>query len=224
MTTATLSWQQAPGTWGWSGALRVLFAAHARPSYYEDDDVELPLPAGHEPSSMIDRLRKRDSNAWHHLFSTEMTAVYRYALSRLGNPADAEDLVGHVFEEAWEHAESLQDRGLPARAWLFGIARNLVNSHRRRWFRQAPTLTLEAFDAPLDDPGLNPDMMDLARAIGALAASHGEVISLRFIHGLSLQETADVLGTTIDGVKGRQARALAELRDRMSVSPLSLPD
>ena len=193
--------------WGF----RYLLAALAR----------LPSEAGDAPdvhvvpSSMIESLRQRDPNAWHHLFSTEMAAVFRYVLSRVGNHADAEDLAGHVFEEAWEHAESLHDRGLPPRAWLFGIARNLVNTHRRRWFRHQPALALEAFDGHAEDPGLDSELLDLAGAVASLAAGHGEVINLRFIHGLSLQETAAVLGTTVDGVKGRQARALAELRERM---------
>jgi len=64
--------------------------------------------------------------------------------------------------------------------------------------------------------------MDLARAVASLAPGHGEVINLRFIHGLSLQETAEVLGTTVDGVKGRQARALAELRQHL-VGPVPVP-
>jgi len=198
----------------WRG-FRDLLAALARlPSEAGDvPDVHVV------PSSTIESLRQRDPNAWHHLFSTEMPAVYRYALSRVGNPSDAEDLAGRVFEEAWEHAESLHDRGLPPRAWLFGIARHLVNTHRRRWFRHQPALALEAFGGHAEDPGLDSEMLDLARALASLAAGHSEVINLRFIHGLSLQETAEVLGTTVDGVKGRQARALAELRLRLGGPP-----
>jgi len=120
-----------------------------------------------------------------------------------------------VFEEAWRHAGSLEDRGLPARAWLFGIARNLVNGHRRKLLRKAPQVTLEAYDAPESDRSLDPELMDLARAVASLPSALAEVITLRFVHGLSLAETADVLHTTIDGVKGRQARALADLRNRL---------
>ena len=170
-------------------------------------------------SPVIDLLRRRDPESWRELFAEEMPVIYRYGMSRLGNAHDAEDLAGQVFEEAWKHAESLKDRGLPARVWLFGIARNLVATHRRRWFRQQPALALEAFDAPAIDPGLDTELIDLARSIAQLSSAHAEVISLRFIHGLSLQETAEVLGTTVDGVKGRQARALAELRDRLELAP-----
>lgn len=192
----------------WRG-FKALLAALARLPWgggEEEEDV-------HARQGAIEPLRRRDQEAWRQLFAAEMPAVYRYALSRLGNAADAEDLTSSVFAEAWEHAGSLEDRGLPPRAWLFGIARNLVSTHRRRWFRRPPMLALEAFDSQADDPGLSADLLDLARGVAALSAGHAEVVMLRFIHGLSLQETAAVLLTTVDGVKGKQARALSELRE-----------
>ena len=65
------------------------------------------------------------------------------------------------------------------------------------------------------NPGLNDDRIDLARALASLDSGWSEVITLRFIHGLSAQETAEVLGITVDAVKGKQARALAELRKKL---------
>lgn len=168
------------------------------------------------PRSEVDLLRRRDPDAWRTFFEREMPAIYKYAMSRLGNPSEAEDVTSQVFEEAWDHAGSVEDHGLPARAWLFGIARNVVNTHRRKWTRRPAIVALEGFDGGAVDPSLSPELMDLARGIAMLDRSHSEVISLRFINGLSLQETAAVLGTSIDGVKGRQARALAELRRHLA--------
>ncbi len=177
----------------------------------------------HEPAApppvrpgFIQAIRERDAEAWHDLFDREMPAIYRYALSRLGDAARAEDATSEVFEQAFRNAESFHDRGLPPRAWLFGIARHVVGSHRRSWFRRPPQLTIEAFDGGGEDQALSPDRLDLARAIAELEPAHCEVISLRFLHGLSLQETAEVIGASTDAVKGRQARALAALRERLS--------
>jgi RNA polymerase sigma-70 factor (ECF subfamily) len=141
-----------------------------------------------------------------------MPAIFRYCRLRLGDPARAEDATADVFEQAWRSADSYEDRGLPPRAWLFGIARHVVGSHRRWLVRQPPHLALEAFDGPATDSGLHTDRLDLAQAIAALDAAHAEVITLRFIHDLPLAVTADALGVTVDAVKGRQARALAALR------------
>lgn len=174
-----------------------------------------PTMPGAPTAAQVRAIRGREPGAWHELFDREMPAIYRYALSRLGDPGRAEDATSEVFEQAWRHAETFENRGLPVRAWLFGIARNVVGSHRRSWFRRAPQLAIEAFDGAGDDDALSPERLDLARAVAALEPAHAEVISLRFVHGLSLHEAADVIGASVDAVKGRQARALAALRERM---------
>ena len=163
-------------------------------------------------------IRRRDPDAWRRLFDREMPAIYRYARSRLGDPARAEDATSEVFEQAWKSADVLRDQGLPVRAWLFGIARNVVGSHRRWLVRGPAQVTIDAFDGAEEDRGLSGERLDLVRAIAGLDAGHAEVINLRFVQGLSLQETAAVIGTTVDGVKGRQARALAALRERLGTA------
>ena len=77
-----------------------------------------------------------------------MPAIFRYARLRLGDESRAEDATAEVFEHAFRSIESYEERGLPVRAWLFGIARNVVASHRRWFVRQPPQVALEAFDAP----------------------------------------------------------------------------
>ena len=193
----------------WRG---ILFAAAMRIATEDDAPEGPPSPLA---VSRISALRGRDPQAWNELFASEHQAIYRYALSRLANPVDAEDATSHVFAEAWEHAESMEDRGLPPRAWLFGIARNIVNTRRRLFARRPPALSLEAFDGAADEAGIAPELLDLALAIASLERGQAEVIALRFIHDLSLQETAAALGTTTDAVKGRQARALGQLRRRL---------
>jgi RNA polymerase sigma-70 factor, ECF subfamily len=184
------------------------------------DGISRPAisPVASLPRTPNAALRNHDPEAWHDFFEAEHAAIYRYALSRLADAQDAEEVTSEAFAEAWENAASFEDIGLPARAWLFGIARNLVNRRRRRLFQRPPTLALEAFDCPADEPAMAPDLIDLARAIAALEKAHAEVITLRFIHDLSLQETAAAMGTTVDVVKGRQARALVRLRKQLDVT------
>jgi RNA polymerase sigma-70 factor (ECF subfamily) len=178
-------------------------------------EVEWPGSSPDSDPGQIRRLKGRDPQAWEAFFSAEMPVIYRYMLSRLGEPSEAEDAASEVFEEAWDHAPKLEDHGLPARAWLFGIARHVVGTRRRRFLRRPSMLALDALDGSTGDPALSPELLDLARAIATLDSNHAEVITLRFVHGLSLQETASTLETSIDAVKGRQARALVELRRQL---------
>ncbi len=180
--------------------------------------LERSMPTGRANDSVdpaIEDLRQRDPGAWHALLTQETPAIYRYAHARLGSVEDAEDVTSEVLEEAWRCIPSLQDRGLPPRSWLFGIAAKVVARHWRRHFRRPPTLSIAAFDGSGGDPASSTDTLDLVREIAALKREHAEVIVLRFIHELSLHETAAALSVSVDSVKGRQARALAELRRRL---------
>ncbi len=73
-------------------------------------------------------------------------------------------------------------------------------------------LELAAFDGAGDGPEATTDQIALAAAIAELPKADAEVITLRFLHGLSLQETAEVMRTSLDAVKARQSRALKKLR------------
>ena len=190
------------------GALALALAAE-----YGSAEPPAATEAGAAEPGLIERLRRRDPAAWRELFEREMPAIYRYAYSRVPSAGDAEDLASLVFEQAWRSAEHLQDRGLPARAWLFGIARHVVTEHRRRLFRAPPVVALEAFDGP--DEGLegHAEQLALAKAVASLPRADAEVVTLRFLHGPSLAETAEAMATTVDAVKARQTRALRKLRE-----------
>lgn len=203
MTAFPQSRQQSRGRFP---GIRVLFAAFARRGL---DAAQATPRTEHEA------LRRRDREVWRQVFETEHSAIYRYALGRLASPAEAEDATSQVFAEAWEHAADFDDHGLPVRAWLFGIARNVVNGQRRRFMQRPPLLSLEEHDRADHDPALDAGRMDLYRVIAALEPSWAEVVTLRFVHGLSLVETAEALGMSLDAVKGKQARALAEMRRRL---------
>ena len=72
----------------------------------------------------LDRLKRRDRLAWSRLFEREHSLVYRFVLSRVGEPAVADDIAGQVFLEAIEGIGRYRDRGKPISAWLVTIARH----------------------------------------------------------------------------------------------------
>lgn len=58
-------------------------------------------------------------------------------------------------------------------------------------------------------------MGELLSKILELPQEHREVLELRFVSQLSIQDTADTLGRSLDSVKGMQYRALEALREKM---------
>ena len=65
--------------------------------------------------------------------------VYRYALGRLFCREAAEDVAAATFDRALATIDTYSYRGRPALAWLYGIARNVVNETRRSDMRQRAT-------------------------------------------------------------------------------------
>ena len=57
--------------------------------------------------------------------------IYRYIVSRVHRPADAEDLTQLVFVKALEALPRYESRGIPFGGWLFRLARNAVIDHVR---------------------------------------------------------------------------------------------
>ena len=65
------------------------------------------------------------------IFARYFAEVHRYLAGRVG-PAEADDLAAEVFSVAFAQRHRY-DLGRPcARPWLYGIATNLIASHRRR--------------------------------------------------------------------------------------------
>jgi RNA polymerase sigma-70 factor (ECF subfamily) len=83
---------------------------------------------------------------------------------------------------------------------------------RRSLLRRPPALALEAFDQPQTEVRLDASQLDLAHGIQRLPRDLGEVVTLRFLHGLTADETASVLNVPVPTVKSRQLRALTQLR------------
>jgi RNA polymerase sigma-70 factor (ECF subfamily) len=189
---------------GW----RALLLALSSPGTVETQSP--PASAG-----FLDALRRGDHDAWRRLFEEESPALYRYALSRLGAREDAEDVTNQVFAEAWRGMGRYRDEGLPVRAWLFGIARRLTSRHRARFMARNPQVSIEALNLEGSADAVDEERMALAQALAGLDPAQTEVLTLRFIHGLSLAEVAAILKTSVDGVKGRQKRALEALRSAL---------
>jgi RNA polymerase sigma-70 factor, ECF subfamily len=110
--------------------------------------------------------------------------VYR-TFARLGfSPAEAEDLTQEVFLRAIRSLSRFENRGVPFRAYLLQIARNLARDRWRAGSR-SPLPTADLPDQPLAEPGPEGLAIDAARresllaALDLLSADHRLVLRLR---------------------------------------------
>ena len=135
---------------------------------------------------------------------------------RLGNPAEADDLLQDLFIKALRQGErfcSVQN----ARAWLFEVARNTLADRLR-----VARATVELPD-DLAAPANEADTVDtltacLPRVLSELTAEDREVITLCDLQGMPQAEFAAARGLTLSAAKSRLQRARQRLKQRMTVA------
>ena len=152
----------------------------------------------------------------HDLWRDHARLVFGYLAARVGRQ-NAEDLTSEVFVRAAKALPRYEERGVPVRAWLLVITRNLVaESYRRREPIPEDFETVQERPAAAPDPGDEVGRREeVARAkslLKRLAPAQQEVIDLRFLRELSVAETAQVLESTEEAVRALTYRALKALR------------
>lgn len=154
------------------------------------------------------------------LYDEYYDRIARYALVRLGDRGEAEDLAGDVFLRALESLGSYKEKGVPMQAWLFKIAHNMVVDHLRKRAREKK-VSLDSVE--LVDPGdLESDVEQrlqwerVAETVRSLTPAQQEVIGLRFFSGLSSEEVGGLLGKGSGAVREMQSAAIKALRLMLS--------
>lgn len=87
-------------------------------------------PAGAEAELV--RAAQQDVKDFLPLYDRYRDRLYRYLLSRIGDPDEAADLLQQVFLQAMDRLSQYQPGRGPFAAWLFGIARNSATNFRQR--------------------------------------------------------------------------------------------
>jgi len=170
-------------------------------------------------SELIRRAQDGDHGAFAQIYDRYAQPLYRYIYFRVGDPDLAEDLQAEVFLRAFESLDRYEDRGWPLSAWLYRIARDrTVDVIRRRRLRQ--TVPLESWSGACDGPDreveASIDCEEVRRLLCDLTDDQRQVIYLRFMADLSIQEVALRLGRSEGAVKALQHRGLQSLARRLS--------
>jgi RNA polymerase sigma-70 factor (ECF subfamily) len=179
-------------------------------------------PAGADPErlrlvALVDLARAGDTEAFAQLYDHYVDAVYRYVYYRIGSHAVAEDLTSETFLRALRAIGGFRWQGRDIGAWFTTIARNLIADHVKSSRFRLEVTTGDILDADRGDGGLEDavlariDNERLLAAVKQLTAEQQECIVLRFLQGLSVAETAEVMGRREGAVKQLQLRAVRAL-------------
>ena len=132
-------------------------------------------------------------------------------------------LAAETFTQAFDARDRYEPRRGDVRAWLFGIAVNLLRHHHRRETRQLRAYARSGVD-PVVDPGgdaedrLVADAMGprVAAALAKLSASDREVLLLYAWAELGYDEIAAALDVPVGTIRSRLSRSRARIVDLLA--------
>lgn len=169
-------------------------------------------------AALVELAQGGDREAFAQLYDRYVDTVFRYVYVRVGQRALAEDLTSETFIRAMRRIDTFTWQGRDIAAWFVTIARNLVADHVKsaRFRFEVTTADMRDADQRVDAPDeeVLTRLRDegLVAAIRSLGSDQAECITLRFLQGLSLADTAAVLGRSEGAVKQLQLRATKALR------------
>ncbi len=168
------------------------------------------------------RATRINPDAFARLYDRYVTRVYQFLRSRTENPEDAADLTQQVFERALNGICGYDERKASFDAWLFGIARHAaIDAQRRRRGTASWDLLpeiLQGSATTADDPEdlvLRREALSyLQTLLAEIGPEKREILWLRFVLGLSVNEVAAVVGKSPAAVHKQINRTLQSLEER----------
>ncbi|MFN8023078.1 MAG: RNA polymerase sigma factor [Acidimicrobiales bacterium] len=187
-----------------------------------------PLDELASERELVERART-DRAAFAELYRRHVNAVFAVAFRRGGSRDVAEEATAATFERALRSIGGFEWRDVGIRPWLVRIASNEVaeiHRRRQRGERVRDAVAHEAgvrADTDLGWPGAGADgrvagvsLAELHHALSELPERYREVISLRYLAGLSADDAAVALGCTKQVLAVTLHRALERLRAELA--------
>ena len=176
---------------------------------------------GADDAALLRRMQSDDIDAFEAFFQRYRTPIYRTAYGLTGDPQAAEEILQDTFARAYQRRHILRPDVSPL-PWLHRVALNLCYSRLGR--RRLPSEPMG--DAVIGlvrdlatEPAEHAEQQELRRivrdGVADLPPKHQSVVILYYLHGLSLQETAELLDIRLGTVKSRLHYALRSLRTRL---------
>jgi len=172
-----------------------------------------------ENLELLEKAKNGDSQAFGQIYDLFADRIFKYIRFKISETAQAEDILQEVFIRAWRGMPTLKiEPGMNFQAWMYKIAQNAVNDHLRKVYR-APDIQELDENLPVYQSSSAAEKIDLKSEIEAvkaafdfLPAQYKEILELRYIQDLNIDEVCKITGKTNLAVRLAQHRALKQLR------------
>jgi len=188
-------------------------------------------PNTQEEKDLIARLSDGDESAYEALIARFEHPIFNLVSRLTNDPGDAPDVVQEVFLKVFRNVHSFRGQS-SLKTWIYRIAVNESRNHRR-WFGRHRSQEIALEPTPgethsyldwLPDPARSP--MELAMdheretlieaALAEINPHYRAALVLRELEGLSYDEIAEILETSLGTVKSRILRGREALRERLA--------
>jgi RNA polymerase sigma-70 factor (ECF subfamily) len=171
--------------------------------------------------ALVELARGGDTEAFGQLYDHYQGSVYRFVFYRTRSQTVAEDLTSETFVRALRNMSGFRWQGKDFGAWLMTIARNLCTDHFKagRTRLELTTEDMGVHDDATEGPenavlaGLTNEV--LLDGLRQLSDEQRDCLIMRFLQGLSIAETAEVLGRSEGAIKQLQLRGVRNLAKLM---------
>jgi RNA polymerase sigma-70 factor (ECF subfamily) len=181
------------------------------------------------PDILVNAAVDGDQNAIDGVLRWIRPLVMRYCRARIGGQektfASADDVAQEVCLAVLTALPSYRDQGRPFLAFVYGIAGHKVADARRSAARNRTEPVSEVPDTTDLADGPEAQVMQgefagwMARLLESVSDRQRDILNLRVVVGLSVEETAEAVGSTPGAVRVAQHRALNRLRAVLTAKP-----
>jgi RNA polymerase sigma-70 factor (ECF subfamily) len=167
--------------------------------------------------TLVKAAQDGDMAAFGELFDRYYDVVFRFVLFRVGDRTLAEDIASETFVRGLRRISSVSYMGRDIGAWFITIARNLIFDHVKSSRYRLEQATSDIIELSPSTNGPEQQVLDgatneeLLRCVRKLNPDQQECIQLRFLQGLSVAETAQIMDRNEGAVKALQHRAVRRL-------------
>jgi len=190
-----------------------------------------PRAIAREEYEFLAAAKGGDAAAFENLCKPAANTMFRIALRMMRNNEDAEDVVQESFQQAFIHLKSFKGDSRFS-TWLSRIAINaaLMKLRKKKRLRDVsldefPDTEESSSRMEVEDQGPNPEQLYaqkerqriLSKAMNGLTPAVRKAIELRDLDERSTEETARIMGISVNAVKARLFHGRRKLRERLQL-------
>jgi RNA polymerase sigma-70 factor (ECF subfamily) len=170
---------------------------------------------------LVDAIRNGDTEAFETIYNRHFRRIYNFALRKLGDPAEAEDVTQEVFAAVFSCMDRFQGRS-DLVVWIYGISRNILNNRLRRRgsvrlvsLEEIPPDVGPVDEGPLACAEAREALSRVQDAIEQLPRDQRRILELRHAQRLAIRRIAEIMERSEDAVKSSLYRARRTLAAKL---------